>query len=62
MNIIDIPVFIKIYYKKTTISLFAQILKKYMWLKIQGKTVLVIGGAGTVLPTIKAVLFLNQQN
>jgi FlaA1/EpsC-like NDP-sugar epimerase len=60
MNIIDIPVFIKEYITKRPTSLFAPDIEKYsqqLSEKIQGKTVLVIGGAGTIGSSyIKAVL------
>jgi FlaA1/EpsC-like NDP-sugar epimerase len=60
MNIIDIPAFIKEYITKRPTSLFAPDIEKYsqqLSEKIQGKTVLVIGGAGTIGSSyIKAVL------
>lgn len=60
MNIIDIPQFIKEYITKRPISLFALDIEKYhlqLSDKIQGKNVLVIGGAGTIGSSyIKAVL------
>tara|TARA_R110000823_G_scaffold91159_32_gene201027 strand:+ start:583 stop:1794 length:1212 start_codon:yes stop_codon:yes gene_type:complete len=63
MNIIDIPKFIKEYITKRPTSLFAPDIEKYsqqLSEKIQGKTVLVIGGAGTIGSSyIKAVLAFN---
>lgn len=60
MNIIDIPDFIKKYITKRPTSLFASDIKKnhdLLSLKIKGKNVLVIGGAGTIGSSyIKAVL------
>ncbi len=60
MNIIDIPKFIKEYITKRPSSLFASDIEKYaaqLTLKIEGKNVLVIGGAGTIGSSyIKAVL------
>jgi FlaA1/EpsC-like NDP-sugar epimerase len=60
MNIIDIPAFIKEYITKRPASLFAPDIEKYsqqLSEKIKGKTVLVIGGAGTIGSSyIKAVL------
>ena len=60
MNIIDIPKFIKEFITKRPVSLFASDIKKYnseLTTKIEGKNVLVIGGAGTIGSSyIKAVL------
>lgn len=60
MNIIDIPKFIKEYITKRPTSLFAPDIAKYsdqLTEKIEGKNVLVIGGAGTIGSSyIKAVL------
>lgn len=60
MNIIDIPKFIKEYITQRPTSLFAPDIEKYkeaLAEKIQGKNVLVIGGAGTIGSSyIKAVL------
>uniref|UniRef100_UPI00404B5157 polysaccharide biosynthesis protein n=1 Tax=Flavobacterium sp. TaxID=239 RepID=UPI00404B5157 len=60
MNIIDIPDFIKKYITKRPTSLFTSDIKKnhdLLSLKIKGKNVLVIGGAGTIGASyIKAVL------
>lgn len=60
MNIIDIPKFIKEYITKRPTSLFAPDVEKYkqeLSEIIQGKNVLVIGGAGTIGSSyIKAVL------
>jgi len=60
MNIIDIPKFINEYITKRSISLFASDIEKYssqLTEKIEGKNVLVIGGAGTIGSSyIKAVL------
>jgi FlaA1/EpsC-like NDP-sugar epimerase len=60
MNIIDIPKFIKEYITKRPTSLFAPDIEKYkvqLSEKIEGKNVLVIGGAGTIGSSyIKAVL------
>ena len=60
MNIIDIPKFINEYITKRSISLFASDIEKYssqLTKKIEGKNVLVIGGAGTIGSSyIKAVL------
>ncbi|WP_438966812.1 polysaccharide biosynthesis protein [Flavobacterium sp.] len=60
MNIIDIPRFIKEYITKRPTSLFAPDIEKYkqeLSEIIQGKNVLVIGGAGTIGSSyIKAVL------
>ena len=60
MNIIDIPKFINEYITKRSISLFASDIEKYssqLAEKIEGKNVLVIGGAGTIGRSyIKAVL------
>ncbi len=63
MNIIDIPKFIKQYITKRSISLFASDIEKYSVIlseKIEGKNVLVIGGAGTIGSSyIKAVLMFK---
>jgi FlaA1/EpsC-like NDP-sugar epimerase len=60
MNIIDIPKFIKEFITKRPVSLFASDIKKYnseLTTKIEGKNVLVIGGAGTIGSSyIKAIL------
>ena len=60
MNIIDIPKFINEYITKRSISLFASDIEKYssqLAEKIEGKNVLVIGGAGTIGSSyIKSVL------
>lgn len=51
MNIIDIPKFIKEYITKREVSLFAADIEKnksVLSQKIKGKSVLVIGGAGTI--------------
>lgn len=60
MNIIDIPDFIKKHITKRPTSLFASDIKKnqdLLSLKIKGKNVIVIGGAGTIGSSyIKAVL------
>jgi FlaA1/EpsC-like NDP-sugar epimerase len=60
MNIIDIPQFIKDYVTKRPTSLFASDIEKYktqLSEKIEGKYVLVIGGAGTIGSSyIKAIL------
>lgn len=60
MNIIDIPNFIKDYITKRPTSLFVPDIDKFsnqLTEKIQGKNVLVIGGAGTIGSSyIKAVL------
>lgn len=60
MNIIDIPKFIKEYITKRPTSLFAPDIEKYseqLSSKIEGKNILVIGGAGTIGSSyIKAVL------
>lgn len=60
MNIIDIPKFIKEYITKRPTSLFTPDIAKYsdqLSEKIEGKNVLVIGGAGTIGSSyIKAVL------
>ena len=60
MNIIDIPKFIKEYITKRPTSLFAPDIEKYkvqLSEKIEGKNVLVIGGAGTIGSSyIKAIL------
>lgn len=60
MNIIDIPQFIKDYVTKRPTSLFTSDIEKYktqLSEKIEGKSVLVIGGAGTIGSSyIKAIL------
>lgn len=60
MNIIDIPKFIKEFITKRPVSLFSTDIQKYanqLTSKIEGKNVLVIGGAGTIGSSyIKAVL------
>jgi FlaA1/EpsC-like NDP-sugar epimerase len=60
MNIIDIPKFIKEFITKRPVSLFSTDIQKYanqLISKIEGKNVLVIGGAGTIGSSyIKAVL------
>lgn len=60
MNIIDIPKFIKEYITKRPTSLFTTDIEKYnqqLTEKINGKNVLVIGGAGTIGSSyIKAIL------
>jgi len=60
MNTIDIPKFIKEYITKRSTSLFASDLERFstqLSEKIQGKNVLVIGGAGTIGSSfIKAML------
>jgi FlaA1/EpsC-like NDP-sugar epimerase len=63
MNLIDIPNFIKTHITKREESLFIQDIKTYSEIlrkKISGKSVLVIGGAGTIgLSYIKAILKFN---
>jgi FlaA1/EpsC-like NDP-sugar epimerase len=60
MNIIDIPIFIKEHITKRKISLFASDIERYanqLSSKIEGKNILVIGGAGTIGSSyIKAIL------
>jgi len=60
MNIIDIPKFIKEFITKRPVSLFSTDIQKYanqLTSRIEGKNVLVIGGAGTIGSSyIKAVL------
>ena len=60
MNIIDVPKFIKEYITKRPTSLFASDIEKYksqLLEKIEGKNVLVIGGAGTIGSSyIKSIL------
>jgi len=60
MHIIDIPQFIKSYITKREISLFDEDIEKYkaqLTANIKGKSVLVIGGAGTIGSSyIKAIL------